>query len=133
MSQARATCAGLTSIPLRDLVERAEDAQPARIEVLLHPAPALALGEILFAAILAGEESRGEREVGDDADALRARIAPAAVLRSSRGRTGCIAAAASRSADSRACRLTSSAWPSRSAVRLDAPIAFTLPCFISRE
>ena len=43
MSHASATCAGLAPMALRDLVERGEDAQAARIQVLLHSAAALTL------------------------------------------------------------------------------------------
>ena len=82
----------LDAIRLRDLVERGQDAQPPGIEVLLHAASALAFGEVLLLAILAGEKPGGEREVRDDAQPSRMHrswSSPSKLSRSYRLYCGC--------------------------------------------
>ena len=132
MSQASATCAGVAPSAVGDGVERGEDPQAARIhDTSSCPSPRALLPKSASRAVLAGQESRGEREVRDDADALAHAQRLRARPRSSRGRTGCTAAAASRSAAGHARAHAASACASRCAVRFDAPIALTLPCAIS--
>jgi len=56
--------------PRGDAVLRGEDPQPSRIQVFLHAGATRTLREIGLDAVLAGQETRREREVRDDADAF---------------------------------------------------------------
>ena len=53
-----------------DLVQRAEDAQAARVEIFLHAAAARAFAEIGLGAVLARQETAGEAVVSDDSEPL---------------------------------------------------------------
>jgi hypothetical protein len=97
-SQARETWAGVAPVSAGDLVERGEDAQAALVKIGAHPVAADALSEIGLGPVLAGEEARGEPEIRQHRRRRARRRDPAAPLRSGRGASDYIRAAAPRSA-----------------------------------
>src|ERR1700674_5660046 len=58
---------GLRLAARGDLLQRVENAEPARIEIALHVAAACAFRQVLLLAVFARQKAFGEAEIGDDA------------------------------------------------------------------